>query len=103
MVRNERFFKLYNFEDGRPLEPDYVLFLQRKETTKSLYYQIFIEPKGGYLKEIDAWKEKFLLSLKEENKIEQLWEDQKYVVLGMPFYNKNEENDFNNEFEKELL
>lgn len=54
LVRNERFFKLYNFEDGKPLEPDYVLFLRQKSLSKSLYYQIFIEPKGSYLKEKDA-------------------------------------------------
>lgn len=103
LVRNERFFRLYTFEDGRPLEPDYVLFLKMKETTKKFYYQIFIEPKGSHLKEIDAWKEKFLLSLKEEIKIEKLWEDKKYIVFGMPFYNKTEENNFSNEFEKELF
>lgn len=103
LVRNERFFKLYNFEDGRPLEPDYVLFLRQKTPFKNLHYQIFIEPKGGYLKEKDIWKENFLLSLKKECKVEQLWEDKKYTFWGMPFYNKAEEITFNKEFEKELL
>ena len=54
LIRNERFFKLYEFDDGKHLEPDYVLFLQQKKESASLYYQIFIEPKGGYLKEKDA-------------------------------------------------
>lgn len=98
----KNFFKLYNFEDGRPLEPDYVLSLRRKNTSKNLHYQIFIEPKGIYLKKVDAWKEKFLMSLKKENKVEKLWEDQEYVILGMPFYSKTEEKDFNEEFEKLL-
>jgi type III restriction enzyme len=53
LIRNERFFKLYNFEDGRPLEPDYVLFLRQKTLSKNLCYQVFIEPKGAYLKEKD--------------------------------------------------
>jgi type III restriction enzyme len=53
-LKIEHFFKLYNFEDGRPLEPDYVLFLRRKTSSKNLYYQVFIEPKGSYLKEKDA-------------------------------------------------
>ncbi|CAG8472670.1 20117_t:CDS:10 [Cetraspora pellucida] len=53
LVRNERFFKLYNFEDGKPFEPDYVLFLRQKKPSKKLYYQVFIEPKGTYLKEKD--------------------------------------------------
>src|ERR1043166_8920816 len=47
-----------NYE-GKPLEPDYVLFLRQKKEPRNLYYQIFIEPKGSYLKEKDAWKEKF--------------------------------------------
>ena len=102
LIRNERFFRIYAFGDGGVLEPDYVLFLQQKNSSQSLYYQIFIEPKGNHLKEKDAWKEKFLVLLKEQ-KIEKLWEDQKYVILGMPFYNKGKENDFDNELEKELL
>jgi len=53
LISNERFFKLYNFEDGRALEPDYVLFLRQKTLSKNLYYQAFIEPKGTYLKEKD--------------------------------------------------
>jgi type III restriction enzyme len=44
LIRNERFFKLYNFEDGEAFEPDYVLFLQSKN--EHLYYQVFVEPKG---------------------------------------------------------
>ena len=54
LVRNERFFKLYNFEDGRALEPDYVLFLRGKAPLQNLYYQVFIEPKGSHFKERDA-------------------------------------------------
>lgn len=27
LVRNERHFKIYNFDDGRPTEPDFVLFM----------------------------------------------------------------------------
>src|SRR3954451_13615466 len=53
LVRNERFFRLYNFEDGKPLEPDYILSLRQKVNSKSLYYQVFVEPKGTYLKEMD--------------------------------------------------
>lgn len=103
LVRNERFFKLYNFDDGRPLEPDFVLFLYQKSKPKSLHYQVFIEPKGSHLKETDAWKQNFLVSLKKEHKVEQLWEDRKCVVWGMPFYNNAEETQFGDEFVKELL
>jgi len=102
LIRNERFFRLYNFEDGKPLEPDYVLFLRQKTLSKSLYYQVFIEPKGSYLKDKDSWKEQFLVSLKKEHKIEKLWEDKEYRIWGMPFYNNAEENAFNDEFSKLL-
>jgi type III restriction enzyme len=103
LVRNERFFKLYNFDDGRPLEPDFVLFLYQKAKPKSLHYQVFVEPKGNHLKQADAWKQNFLVSLKKEHKIEQLWEDRKYTVWGMPFYNNGDENLFGETFEKELI
>jgi type III restriction enzyme len=103
LVRNERFFKLYNFDDGRPLEPDYVLFLYQKAKPKNMYYQVFIEPKGNHLKEADAWKQNFLVSLKKEHKVEQLWEDRKYLIWGMPFYNNNEETKFDEEFSKEII
>lgn len=72
LIRNERFFRIYTFEDGTPLEPDYALFLQQKKSSQSLYYQIFIEPKGSYLQEKDAWEQKFLVLLKKEVKIEKL-------------------------------
>lgn len=88
LVRNERHFKIYNFDDGGPLEPDFVLFLVKKDPAESLHYQIFIEPKGGHLLKTDEWKEKFLLKLKEEHKLEQLWKSRKYAVWGMPFYNE---------------
>ncbi len=103
LVRNERFFKLYNFDDGRALEPDYVLFLYKKAKQENLYYQVFIEPKGNQLKEKDAWKQNFLVSLKKEHKIEQLWQDKKYIVWGMPFYNNSTETTFNEDFTKSLL
>ncbi|HRI48220.1 MAG TPA: hypothetical protein PK559_14020, partial [Ignavibacteriaceae bacterium] len=44
LVRNERFFKLFNFEDGRAIEPDFVLYLVNHKQLKSVFYQIFIEP-----------------------------------------------------------
>jgi type III restriction enzyme len=103
LVRNERFFKLYNFDDGKPFEPDYVLFLYKKEKPKSVYYQVFIEPKGGHLKETDAWKQNMLISLRNEHRLEQIWEDRKYVIWGMPFYNNAEETQFDSEFQSSVL
>ena len=95
LVRNEKHFQLFNFDDGRPLEPDFVLFLIQKDEPKTLYYQIFIEPKGGQFTDSnnefedgkEGWKQKFLLRLKEEGKTKVIWENKDYSIIGMPFYN----------------
>lgn len=103
LVRNERHFKIYNFEDGRAIEPDFVLFLVKHNPEENLHYQIFIEPKGQHLLQTDEWKEKFLISLKKQNKLEQLWKGRKYIVWGMPFYNEAiRKTEFENYF-KQLL
>jgi len=88
LVRNERHFKIFNFEDGRAIEPDFVLFLVNLNPEENLHYQIFIEPKGQHLLETDEWKERFLKSLREEHSLEQLWKGRKHVVWGMPFFNE---------------
>ncbi len=99
LLRNERHFKLFNFDDGRVFEPDFVLFLLKDDEKPSLHYQVFIEPKGGQLLKGDEWKHNFLMQLKIEHKIEQLWKDKSYIVWGMPFYNETETK---HEFEKEF-
>ena len=99
LLRNERHFKLFNFDDGRVFEPDFVLFLIEDDKKNTLHYQVFIEPKGEHLIKYDEWKHNFLMQLKAEHKIEQLWKDRKYIVWGMPFYNETETKP---EFEKEF-
>lgn len=99
LVRNEKHFQLYNFDDGKPLEPDFVLFLKKKDADITLHYQVFIEPKGSHLLEYDAWKETFLKSLKQRHRINVLWKTKKYVIWGMPFYNESQrKTDFENAF-----
>jgi type III restriction enzyme len=99
LVRNERHFQLFNFDDGKPVEPDFVLFLKKKEGDETVHYQVFIEPKGEHLLEHDAWKEGFLKSLKKQHKINILWKSKKYTILGMPFYNENiRKTEFDNAF-----
>lgn len=101
LVRNERHFKIYNFEDGRAFEPDFVLFTQH--STDNLHFQIFIEPKGGHLKLKDKWKEDFLTEIEDNVKgsiVE--YENERYKILGLKFYEKVNENDFKEELEVEL-
>ncbi|GJM17087.1 MAG: type III restriction endonuclease subunit R [Thermodesulfobacteriota bacterium] len=99
LLRNERHLKLFNFNDGQVFEPDFVLFLIKNDAIPALHYQVFIEPKGSQLIKQDEWKRNFLMRLKSEHKIDQLWEDRNYIIWGMPFYNEAETKA---EFEKEF-
>jgi type III restriction enzyme len=87
LIRNEKHFQLYNFSDGRPLEPDFVLYLIGKNDADTIHYQVFIEPKGQHLLKADEWKEQFLVSIKDNFKIEQLFHNKNYVIWGLPFFN----------------
>ncbi|WP_224164912.1 hypothetical protein [Vibrio penaeicida] len=103
LLRNEKHFKLYTFDDGRAFEPDFLLLLTKKEQELELTYQVFIEPKGSHLFENDAWKQNFLLDLKATHQIEQVWQGKEFIVWGLPFYNhQSSKEDFAPEFE-ELL
>ncbi len=88
LLRNERFFKLYRFSDGKATEPDFVLFMTEKKTDENLIYQLFIEPKGEYLISTDSWKEEFLSEVEQEAKVE-LYQNERFRLIGMPFYNEN--------------
>lgn len=103
LVRNEGHFAIYNFSDGRTFQPDFVLFLHEK-SGKSLTYQLFIEPKGGHLTDKDRWKEVFLKEIKEEfgNKILKFEDKSKYRLIGVPFYNNDDENVFRENLESAL-
>lgn len=92
LIRNERHFKIYNFDDGRALEPDFVLFLEQNGKQVEIY-QIFIEPKGENLIEHDIWKQNLLVSLKEKAKPSLLLKDKKFNIWGFPFYNHAKRND----------
>ena len=60
-----------------------------------LTYQMFIEPKGKHLKENDRWKEIFLQEITSEFDCQTLtFEDEKYRLIGVPFYNNEDENKF---------
>ena len=96
LIRNEKSFKLYRFSDGKATEPDFVLFMSCRDSDKELIYQLFIEPKGDHLLFNDQWKEQFLKEIENESLIE-LYQNQEYRLIGMPFYNKNQkEGEFRN-------
>ena len=106
LVRNERHFKIYNFDDGEGFEPDFVLFL-REKNGNTLIHQIFIEPKGRFLEKHDKWKADFLEQIKEKFP-GKVWEfktqreTQKYRLIGVPFYNNKDERQFRESLESVL-
>ena len=98
LLRNERHFAPYNFADGQAFEPDFILFLL-KNNGEVLTLQVFMEPKGKHLLEHDKWKEDFLLEIKNTfvgKTPEVVTQDRtcKYRVIGLPFYNSDNENHF---------
>ena len=106
LVRNERHFKIYNFDDGEGFEPDFVLFL-REKNGNTLIRQIFIEPKGKYLQPHEKWKKDFLEKIKEKFAEEILVlktqsGTQKYRPIGVPFYDNQNERQFMESLESVL-
>ena len=94
LLRNEGHFEIYNFDDGRAFQPDFVLFLREKDGDL-LAYQLFVEPKGKHLGERDRWKETFLNAITAEFGGKPLtFENKKYRLIGVPFYNNEDENRF---------
>jgi type III restriction enzyme len=112
LLRNEEIYKIYDFKSGRGFEPDFLLFLKGKNGT--LYYQIFIEPKGGQFSDKEGgfkegkegWKEEFLQQISDKygNGIPPLTAESKnYKLIGLPLFNKAQENIFEEAFSGKLL
>lgn len=95
LIRNEGHFSIYNFSDGLTFQPDYVLFMKEKNG-QNITYQLFIEPKGKHITTLDKWKEDFLKEIKEEfgNKLLRFGDSSGYRLVGIPFYNNDDENIF---------
>ena len=102
LLRNEGHFAVYNFTDGRVFQPDFVLFLRQKNG-ETLTYQLFIEPKAKFLQKAEPWKLDFLNEIKGEfeNRL-MTFEGKKYRLIGVPFYNNEDENQFRADLESVL-
>ena len=102
LLRNERHFAIYGFSDGSAFQPDFALFLREKSGEMSVY-QLFIEPKGVQLKEYDHWKETFLAEITSQFEGKRLeFNGEKYRLIGVPFYNNRDENEFRQALESVL-
>ena len=101
LIRNERHFYIYNFFDGKAFQPDFVLFLS-KENGETLSYQLFVEPKGEHIEDFDRWKENFLKEIDTERKTELIIEDRNYRIIGLPFYQEKNQNEFREALDEAL-
>lgn len=104
LVRNENDLKIYSFKTGAAFEPDFILFLRRKGKGKKYdNIQVFIEPKGENLRKQDAWKEEFLLEIKEMAEVRWSTRVNDYNVWGVPFYTEQNNKTFYDAFDKEVI
>ena len=109
LLRNEEVYKIYDFKKGRGFMPDFILFFKNKDKD-SLYYQVFIEPKGNeFIGEDDtfkigkeSWKEEFLEEISNKYGFDKVIkaENLKYKLIGLPFFNENHNSNFKNTYEK---
>jgi len=110
LLRNEEVYTIYDFDKGRGFQPDFLLFLKQKK--KNFYYQVFIEPKGDWSKDItggfteskEGWKEKFLddISTKYGDKNILKIESKEYKLIGLPLYNEKKKNEFRTRYNTTL-
>lgn len=122
LIRNELDYWLYSLKDGRRFAPDYMLIIN-DVANQQLYYQVIIEPKGGHLLELDAWKEEALISLNDDSEVifdsqdddKQGYKDylaemskhgyKEIKPIGIKFYNSDTrgETDFAMDFQEKVL
>ena len=104
LVRNEKDLKIYDFAEGRPFEPDFVLFLRVKGSSdKYDNLQLFIEPKGNNLLIKDKWKNDFLKQIKAMAEVTWCTNTDDYMVWGIPFFNENTNAEFITTMEEGVL
>ncbi|HPP07877.1 MAG TPA: DEAD/DEAH box helicase family protein [bacterium] len=110
LLRNEKFFQVFDFDEGRPFEPDFIMILKKRNKVISIY-QIFIEPKGDQFKDKqgkfenskEGWKQKFLLEIENKADTNLKFENKHFRLMGLPFYNKTLEKEFEEALENKIL
>ncbi|CAD5931800.1 Putative type III restriction-modification system HindVIP enzyme res [Planktothrix rubescens] len=100
LIRNEREIKIFN-KLGRAFEPDFLLFCKQRDG-EQITFQVFIEPKGEFLKGSDQWKEDFLQEIRTKQRTIQIYTDT-YLITAVPFYNYHNENEFKTNLEHTLV
>lgn len=110
LLRNEKFFQIFDFDGGRAFEPDFIMILKRRNKVINIY-QIFIEPKGDQFKDNqgrfekskEGWKQEFLLEMEGKADTDLKLEDKHFKLVGLPFYNEQLQKEFEEALENKLL
>jgi type III restriction enzyme len=110
LLRNEKFFQVFDFDEGRAFEPDFVMILKKRNKVISIY-QIFIEPKGDQFKDNrgrfenskEGWKQKFLLEMEGKADTDLKLENKHFKLIGLPFYNEKLKKEFEEALENKIL
>jgi len=110
LFRNEKFFRIFDFDTGAPFEPDFVMLL-KKRNHRIVIYQIFIESKGdqfkdnqgGFEKSKEGWKQKFLLEIEKRADADLRLENKHFKLIGLPFYNEKLKKKFEEALQDRLL
>jgi len=114
LLRNEKFFQVFDFDKGRIFEPDFVMLL-KKRNHKITIYQIFIEPKGdlfidskgGFKNSKEGWKQEFLREMEGKAQLQRDLimevENKQFKLIGLPFYNEKLKKEFEKALENKIL
>jgi len=110
LLRNEKFFQVFDFDEGRAFEPDFIMVLKKSNKVVSIY-QIFIEPKGdqfkdnqgGFKNSKEGWKQNFLLTLENKAETDLKLENKHFKLIGLPFYNETLKEEFEEALESKIL
>lgn len=77
--------------------PDFILYLENE----TFNYQVYIEPKGQHLETNDAWKQEILYEINGSD-IEVIGENEDVRLIGLKFYNEDNEREFINELSEKV-
>lgn len=76
LIPNKRYVRVYSFENGKAIEPSFVLFLKQKKDDKNRYYQVFLHSK--------KLEKKFLKQLYIDHSLHSSNKDE-YVLSSLSF------------------
>lgn len=100
LIRNDEKgirLKLTEFNGPRGFMPDFILYLENE----TFNYQVYIEPKGQHLETNDAWKQEMLYKINGSD-IEVIGENKEVRLIGLKFYNEDNEREFINELSEKV-